>query len=308
MGSILVMVYCFAGGIRASIWTDAAQSFVMVAAMALLLVMGTQALGGFDAVVADMSVIDGFLDLFPRDLVLPGLAGGVLFALSWMFAGLSVIGQPHIMVRFMALSDAGLMRRARIWYYLWYTGFYALATGVGMLSRVYISDPGNFDAELALPTMAIEILPPLLVGLVLAGIFAATLSTADSLILSSSAAITHDLLPQRVERPLLIKAATLGVTMFALAWALWNEQSVFSLVVLSWSGMASSFAPLLLVLVMGGKPSQGLSIAMVVGGLLTALLWRYKDLHELVYEGMPGILAGLLIYGVGCLLLNSRKN
>jgi Na+/pantothenate symporter len=72
--------------------------------------------------------------------------------------------------------------------------------------------------------------------------------------------------------------------------------------------MASSFAPLLLVLVMGGKPSQGLSIAMVVGGLLTALLWRYKDLHELVYEGMPGILAGLLIYGVGCLLLNSRKN
>jgi SSS family transporter len=308
MGSILVMVYCFAGGIRASIWTDAAQSFVMVAAMALLLVMGTQALGGFDAVVADMSVIDGFLDLFPRDLVLPGLAGGGLFALSWMFAGLSVIGQPHIMVRFMALSDAGLMRRARIWYYLWYTGFYALATGVGMLSRVYISDPGNFDAELALPTMAIEILPPLMVGLVLAGIFAATLSTADSLILSSSAAITHDLLPHRVERPLLIKAATLGVTLFALAWALWNEQSVFSLVVLSWSGMASSFAPLLLVLVMGGKPSQGLSITMVIGGLLTALLWRYKGLHELVYEGMPGIMAGLLIYGVGRLLLKSRKN
>lgn len=299
MGSILVMVYCFAGGIRASIWTDAAQSFVMVAAMSVLLVMGVQALGGTNAVLGEMRAVDGFLNWFPSDLAVPGIAGGVLFALSWMFAGLSVIGQPHIMVRFMSLSDGGLMRRARAWYYLWFTGFYLLATGVGMLSRVYLSDPGAFDAELALPTMAIEILPPVLVGLVLAGIFAATLSTADSLILSCSAAVTHDLLPHRVERPLLIKVATLGVTLFALGWALFNEQSVFNLVVMAWSGMASSFAPLLLVLVLGARPGQRLSIVMMLGGLATALVWRFYGFEAVAYEGMPGILAGLLIYLIG---------
>ncbi|MFT5604597.1 MAG: sodium/proline symporter [Paracoccaceae bacterium] len=299
MGSILVMVYCFAGGIRASIWTDAAQSFVMVAAMAVLLMMGVQSLGGYSAVVNEMREVEGFLNLFPRDLALPGLAGGVLFALSWMFAGLSVIGQPHIMVRFMSLSDGGSMRRARAWYYLWFTGFYLLATGVGLLSRVYLSDPGSFDAELALPTMAMEILPPVLVGLVLAGIFAATLSTADSVILSCSAALTHDLLPGRVERTVLIKLATLGVTVIALAWALINQQSVFNLVIMAWSGMASSFAPLLLVLVLGGKPSQRLSIVMMLGGLITALVWRYYGYHAIVYEGMPGILAGLLIFLLG---------
>ncbi len=299
MGSILVAVYCFAGGIRASIWTDAAQSFVMVAAMAVLLVMGVQSLGGYGAVVGEMREVEGFLNLFPQDLALPGLAGGLLFALSWMFAGLSVIGQPHIMVRFMSLSDKGSMRRARAWYYLWFTGFYLLATGVGLLSRVYLSDPGSFDAELALPTMAMEILPPVLVGLVLAGIFAATLSTADSVILSCSAALTHDLLPGRIERTWLIKLATLAVTATALAWALLNQQSVFNLVIMAWSGMASSFAPLLLVLVTGGKPSQKLSIVMMLGGLITALVWRYLGYQAIVYEGMPGILAGLLIYLLG---------
>lgn len=296
MGSILVMIYCFAGGIRASIWTDAAQSMVMVLAMAILLVVGVHSLGGYSAALGEMRAIDGFLNWFPRDLAVPGIAGGLLFALSWLFAGLSVIGQPHIMVRFMTLSDGGLMRRARLWYYLWYLGFYSLATGVGMLSRIYLSDSSAFDAELALPTMAMEILPPVLVGLVLAGIFAATLSTADSLILGCSAAVTHDILPHNIERPLLIKAATLAVTVIALAWALINKQSVFGLVVMAWSGMASSFAPLLLVMVMGARPSQGLSIVMMFGGLLTALLWRFFGFEAVAYEGMPGILVGLLIF------------
>ena len=97
------------------------------------------------------------------------------------------------------------------------------------------------------------------------------------------------------------------MTLLALAWALWNKQSVFSLVVLAWSGMASSFAPLLLVLVMGARPNQKLSIIMVAGGLLTALLWRAAGLHDFVYEGMLGILAGLLIFLAGRGLLGLQK-
>jgi len=300
IGAIMVASYCFAGGIRASIWTDAAQSTVMIIAMGLLFFVAVHELGGINQTIHSLEAVEGFLDWFPKDLALPGMAGGVLFAVSWLFAGLSVIGQPHVMVRFMALKNVSTMRQARTWYYLWFTAFYCLATGVGMLSRIYLTDTGHFDAELALPTMALELFPPIFVGLILAGIFAATMSTADSLILSCSAAITHDLLPHKIERPLLIKLTTIAITGGALLLALSNNQSVFSLVILAWSALASAFAPLLIVLCMGRKPTQPTSITAVIIGLLTALLWRYLGWHDMVYEGLPGIVAGL----VYLLLLN----
>jgi len=305
IGAILVAVYCIAGGIRASIWTDAAQSVVMIVAMAILLFIATSSLGGIDASISQMSAVDGFLDWFPKDLALPGLAGGVLFAISWAFAGFSVIGQPHIMVRFMTLANNQDMNKARLWYYLWFSAFYAMATGVGLLSRIYLANDGSFDAELALPTMALELLPPVFVGLVLAGIFAATMSTADSLVLSCSAAITHDLLPHKVENTFLLKMATLLITLAALIWALVNGQSVFSLVILAWSGLASAFAPLLIVLSLGGKPSQKLSILAVLTGLSVAMIWRYLGWHSTVYEGMAGIIAGLIILSLS--LLTNKK-
>ncbi|MDH3342424.1 MAG: sodium/proline symporter [Gammaproteobacteria bacterium] len=306
IGAVLVALYCIAGGIRASIWTDAAQSVVMIVAMGMLLFIAVKSLGGIEASISEMSAVDGFLDWFPKDLALPGIAGGVLFAVSWAFAGFSVIGQPHIMVRFMTLDNNQKMNQARLWYYLWFTAFYAMATGVGMLSRIYLSNDGSFDAELALPTMALELLSPVFVGLVLAGIFAATMSTADSLVLSCSAAITHDLLPHKVENTFLLKATTLFIALAALLWALLNSQSVFSLVILAWSGLASAFAPLLIVLSLGGKPGQKVSVLAVISGLSVAMLWRYIGWHNTAYEGMAGIIVGLIILSLP-LMMNTKS-
>lgn len=306
LGAVLVVAYCFAGGIRASIWTDGAQSVVMILAMGLMLVVGTLSFGGVNGAITEMSKVNGFLDWFPKDLVLPGLAGGILFAVGWAFAGVSVVGQPHIMVRFMALSETGKMRIARLWYYVWFVMFYAMSTGVGMLSRIYLKDPGAFDSELALPTMALELLPPYLVGLVLAGVFAATISTADSLVLSCSSALTHDLLPQKIESTWLLKTGTGLVTLAALAWAMFNQQSVFSLVIMAWSGLASAFSPLLIYLAMGGKPSRIPTILAIFTGLSVALIWRFLGWHEAIYEGMPGILAGLLVLFSSDLIVKFR--
>ncbi|PCO05663.1 sodium/proline symporter [Microbulbifer flavimaris] len=298
IGGIIVAAYCLAGGIRASIWTDAAQSIVMIVAMGTLLVVATQSVGGIGAAVQSMSQVDGFLDWYPDNMLLPGLAGGVLFAVGWLFAGLSVIGQPHVMVRFMALESHHRMIHARIWYYLWFTAFYFMATGVGMLARIMLTDAGSFDAELALPMMAMELLSPVMVGLILAGVFAATMSTADSLVLSCSAAITHDIHPQRTEKTWVLKLTTVAITAAAVVWALVNQQSVFSLVVMSWSSLASAFAPVLIVLALGGRPTQRVYILMSLVGLAVALLWRWVGWHSHIYEGMPGILAGLAVYGI----------
>lgn len=305
MGSVLVGLYCFAGGIRASIWTDAVQSFVMIVSMGLLLVIAVDSLGGGEAALQQMNEIDGFMNLFPDDLVVPGLVGGVIFAMSWLFAGFSVIGQPHIMVRFMALQNVSQMKSARTWYYLWFVLFYCSATAVGMLSRLFIADTGSFDAELALPTMAQQLMPPLLVGVILAGIFSATMSTADSLILSCSSAITHDLLPSRVEKTWLLKLTTLLITLVALVIALGNQQSVFNLVIMSWSGLASAFAPLLIVLSLNMKPSHHVSMLAVVTGFTVALLWRLAGFHTAVYEGLPGMVSGLLVFFISGYILKT---
>ena len=302
IGGVIVAAYCLAGGIRASIWTDAAQSVVMIVAMATLLLVATQSVGGLGAAWAEMGKVEGFLNWYPEDMLLPGLAGGIVFAIGWLFAGLSVIGQPHVMVRFMALQDENRMLHARCWYYLWFTAFYFMATGVGMLARIMLTDAGSFDAELALPMMAMELLSPAFVGLILAGVFAATMSTADSLVLSCSAAVTHDLLPHRITQTWMLKLATLLITLAAVAWALVNQQSVFSLVVMSWSSLASAFAPLLIVLALGGRPSQRVCIAMSLIGLAVALVWRWVGWHAHIYEGMPGILAGLTVFGASRLL------
>lgn len=298
LSAAIVVLYCLAGGIRASIWTDAAQSLVMLGAMAVLLVAAVAGLGGPVETWRALDAVPGYLDWFPPDLLLPGGAGMALFVLGWLFAGVSVIGQPHIVVRFMAIDRPGSLWRARAYYYAFFTVFYAMATGVGLLSRLYLPELGALDPELALPTMASALLPPALVGLMLAGIFAATMSTADSLILSCSAAVTHDLAPRRLERTAEIRAATVGVTALALAIALAQNQSVFSLVILAWSVLGSAFGPLLLIQACGRRVGEVHALVMLLAGAGTAIAWRALGLHGDVYEGMPGILAGFAVYAV----------
>ena len=288
--AIMVLAYSMAGGIRASIWTDVAQSIVMLGAMSLLFVAGVLGLGGWDAVIAAWRAVPGYFDVIPPDMVMPGIAGLVLFVVGWMFAGLSVIGQPHVMVRFMALDKPESMRSARVWYYSFFTIFYALATGVGMLSRLYLPELGALDPELALPTLAVELLPPVLVG-----IFSATMSTADSLVLSCSAAITHDLARDRLEKPWMLKVTTAGVTGLALFIALRGSSSVFDLVILSWSTLAVAFGPLLTLLAFGRRVNEVTAVVMTVVGVCVALAWRQAGLHGMIYEGMPGMLAGVLV-------------
>ncbi len=296
MVAAMVLLYSIVGGIRASIWTDGAQSITMMIAMTILLIAAFAGVGGVSGAIELWRAIPGFLDPFPDDLLFPGALGMGLFILGWLFAGFSVVGQPHVMVRFMALDHDRNMGRARAWYYSYFTIFYLLATGVGMLSRLYLPDLADIDPELALPMMAVELLPPVLVGLILAGIFAATMSTADSLVLSCSAAFTHDLAPQRLETTVMLKTATAVSILIALGLALSGNQSVFALVILAWSTLAAAFAPLLTLYALRRRVSEPVAIIMLVLGVSIALFWRFGlGWHESIYEGLPGILVPLIL-------------
>ncbi len=299
IGTVIVLLYSFAGGIRASIWTDAAQSIVMFVAMAMMLYITLDTLGGFSGVGDRLMQIDSsYLSLVPQNLSQGPLFGGLAFFLGWLFAGYGVAGQPHIMVRFMTMDRPENMNRVRIYYYSWFTLFYGMTIGVGLAARVLLPEVESFDAELALPTLARELLPPVLVGMVLAGIFAATISTADSLILSCAASLTRDFHRQKVDHYLITKGGTVLISLLALTIALLSDKSVFALVLDAWGVLGAGFAPLLTVYALGRRPTQAVAIAMVLGGIATVYAWPLL-MPEMIYAIAPGITSGFVIYFIG---------
>ncbi|RZS37236.1 SSS family solute:Na+ symporter/sodium/proline symporter [Limnobacter thiooxidans] len=299
MVALVVIAYSIAGGMRASIWTDAAQSLLMVVSMVVLLWATVSHLGGTEAVLQQAAAIPGFLDAKPSGLELTGWPGPVAFVVGWMFAGAAALGQPHIVSRFLALQHTRQMNRVRLWYYSYYLLFYCFATTVGLLSRLYFGDHTGFDPEMALPHMARELLPPWLAGLMLAGIFAATMSTADSLVLSCSSALTQDLPKTPSEQRWLLKAATALVTVFALLIGLVSEQSVFSLVVWAWGTLGAAFVPVLIWKVCGAQLSSVSMLCMSVTGVSVTVAWKFYGFPDTVYEGAVGMSVALAL---GCFL------
>ena len=298
MGSIIVFLYCLAGGIRASIWTDVAQSVVMICAMGLLFFVSVRQVGGFEQYLIKLDAVSpGFLSFKPTNLALDGSIGIFLFIMGWMFSGFGTVGQPHIMVRFMAVDDPKHMTQTRLYYFLWYIVFNVLTLGVGLAARLILSESGSFDAELALPLMSQGLLPEILIGVVLAGIFAATMSTADSQILSCSAAFTRDIIPRK-ESLLVTKMTTGMVTIAALLVALFGSKNVFDLVIIAWAVLAAAFGPLLIVYALKKRVSETTGIGMMVVGMSVTLLWRGLGFEGIMYEAAPGMIMGFLVWWV----------
>ena len=297
LGAVIVVAYCFSGGIRASIWTDALQSVLMMVAMIILLVIALVSCGGFDGLWQQLGAIDpALIDPIPQGLQY----GFGLFMLSWLIAGVGVVGQPHIMIRAMVIDDASKIGLTRNIYAVSYIVFSTAAVLVGLSARVLLPNLINGgDPELALPQMAIALLPAILVGVILAGIFSAVVSTADSQILSCSAALTQDLFPGMGRSYKLIKIGTLIVTAIILAIALASNKNMFALGVFAWSALASGLAPLLILRVWQSPVSATVGVTMMLVGLATAAVWNgVLQLSGSIYEVLPGMLAGFVVYGI----------
>jgi sodium/proline symporter len=307
IGAVIVLLYCLSGGIRASIWTDAAQSFVMIVAMFLLVIFSINATGGYDAFVAQLNDISpSYLNIFPlSESGMNPIITSILFVTGWVFAGFGVAGQPHIMVRFMVMNKARDMAKVRYYYYSWFSIFSILTVLVGLSARILIPEIG-FDAELALPMLSMQLLPQALVGLVLAGLFAATMSTADSQILSCCASLTNDFGNSNKSSYLVTKLGTVLVVSIALVVALNGGDNVFNLVLVAWSVLACAFAPLIVVYSLGGKPSENLAIMMMAAGIGTVFYWKHLGFGDIIYEVAPGIISALLVYLISKLIKSSK--
>lgn len=294
VGAVIVVIYCFAGGIRASIWTDVAQSVNMIVAIWLLFVLALYEVGGFGELWAQLEAIDPqLIRLSPPD---PKFGLG-LFIFGWFGAGIGVVGQPHIMVRAMSIRSGREIAKARDIYLIWYLLFTFACYGVALACRILIPDVGAFDAELALPTLAMEYLPGVLVGVILAGLFSATMSTADSQVLVCSAALTQDLFSSWSESYTKSKVSTLLVAAAVLGIALFASQNVFALVTLAWGALGASLGPLLVVRAMKWPINPPAAVGMMLAGLAGVVVWgSILSYGNDLFEIMPGIALSFAVY------------
>ena len=292
IGFILVVAYCYAGGIRASIWTDAAQSCVMLIGSTILCWISIQEVGGFSGLKDGLNQQDSALTNFlPPDLMF----GLTLWIAAFFLGGLSVAGQPQVVSRVMTLGDDNDRKEAMIWFFVWQTPFIVLMLIIGLASRVLFTE-SDFDAELGLPMMAMETMPAIGVGMILASIFAATMSTADSQVLACTAAITDDIKPEWNQDHKTTKQVTIAVAAFATLISIGGlyvpgGDSVFQLVVFAVYGLGGVFVPLLIIRWTGYKPDTTHSISMMVAAFSGVFIWTLLgfDGADGVFPSVPGM-------------------
>lgn len=309
----IVILYSFAGGIRATIWTDAAQSLVMIISMVMILVMAWLTIGGPSALFGNLQEQDpGLVSLFPANLEF----GLLFYLLGMMSGGFGSMGQPQIMVRFMAIESVKAIKKARIWYFIWFVPFFAASVGVGLYSRAIlpnlpdrqiaqgITDP----TELALPLITLEMLPAFFVGISLAGLFAATMSTADSQVIVCSGSVTQDVQPRWKDSYIASKVATISVAVLALTIALYAPEGVFGLVLIAWSALAASLGSVLLLRIFHLPFSTRTAVTMMITGFGTVVAWHVSPFNDDIFKLLPGLAAAFGVYGLSRIPSLVRKN
>jgi len=299
IGFVLVVAYCYAGGIRASIWTDAAQSSVMIIGSSLLCYVAMQEVGGISGLHEGLESQNANLtSMVPADLNF----GVSLWIFAFFLGGLSVAGQPQVVSRVMTLATDQDRKTAMLWFFAWQTPFLLIMVIIGLASRVVFTG-ADFDPELGLPMLAMETLGPFWVGLILASIFAATMSTADSQVLACTAAFTDDVMPQISQDHKKTKIVTLVIAAFATAISIFGlyvpgGDSVFALVVLAVYGLGSIFVPILIIRWAGYEPDTNHTMAMMLAALFTVILWSVSGFGDDIFPSVPGMGAAFITHFV----------
>jgi sodium/proline symporter len=299
LGAGMVVVYTTLGGFRAVAWTDVLQATLMISAVTILPVVLIAQVGGPESVWARLKAMDpsgGLTDPFG------GAAGMSLlgFFALWLGIPLGNMGQPHILVRFMATRDEAALRRGALISTGWMLVLFVGAVLLGIAARAYYGELA--DPEKALPTAAVDLLPGWLAGMMIAAVLAAVCSTADSQLLVCASSISHDFW-QRIwgetegERAVLMthRVTVLGIGTLASLIALSESRLVFHFVLYAWAGLGAAFGPaLILGLLWKRVTAWGLAAGMATG-FLTAVLWvEIPTLKGLGYELGPAFAVALV--------------
>ena len=290
ISAIVIIIYTTLGGFLAASTTDFIQSIVMTIALAVVLIFGTVKAGGLGNVIDNARSLEGYWSLAATHSADGASSYGVLTTISTMSWGLGYFGMPHILLRFMAIEDHHKLKLSRRIASVWVV----IAMGAAILIGVVGSAMTKAGALEQLPdgeTIIVDIakiisshgVPAAVVaGVILAGILASTMSTADSQLLAASSSISEDILKHTFNIKLSDKAGIIlarctlliiGVIGVIVAWD--PNGSVFKIVSFAWAGFGAAFAPAMIFGMFWRRTNKwGVLAGMISGGAMV-FIWEY---------------------------------
>ena len=292
IGFGIVVMYIFSGGFLAVAWSDFFQGSLMFVGLLLLPVVAYFSLSG------DASIIEGLRNIDPALLNIWGSGGLTLMnfvaVLGLLSIGIGFMGSPQVYVRFIAIKNEAEIEKGK-----WVALFYTLLTDsaavmIGILGRYMLTQAGDNPemilgnaAENVLALVLGQVMPTLIIGVYIAAVLSAVMSTVDSLLVVASSAVTRDfyqqiLHPNIDERKLmgLSKKVTLTLAILALGVALAVSvlsptRTVFWFVIFGWSGIAATFCPVIILSIFWKGFTEKGAIASMVTGFLCIPFFKF---------------------------------
>lgn len=301
----VVAVYTVFGGFLGVSMTDLAQGSIMLIALVLVPWVVFDTLGGVTEVTETIRQLDPqYISWFGNTSAI-----AIISALAW---GLGYFGQPHIIVRFMAIRSVRDIKVARrigmSWMFVTITG--AAATGLVGIAYFAQSDMALSDPETIFIVFSQILFHPLISGFLLAAILAAIMSTISSQLLVTSSSLTEDLYKTFFRRDatqkelvFLGRLSVVAVTVVAIILAYDRDSSILSLVSNAWAGFGAAFGPLILFSLFWKRMTNAGALAGMISGAVTVLIWIYLPvvidgettrLSSIIYEIVPGFIISTL--------------
>ena len=318
VGGIVVVLYTVMGGFMAVSFTDLIQSIFMTIALIVIVCFGVQQAGGLDTVIDNASALPGYLNMTQGYDAASGTAASfstlsIISTLAW---GLGYFGMPHILLRFMAIREEKELNQSRRIATIWVVISMFIAVCIGVIGySVSAAGKVPFLATSAeSETIIIKladlmsqhgVLLAVMAGIILSGILAATMSTADSQLLAAASSVSQDLMQhsfgmkmnQRTTM-LAARATVIGIALIGMVLAWDPNSSVFRVVSFAWAGFGAAFGPVMLFSLFWKRANkQGALAGMITGGAVV-FIWKYLIAPMggawAIYELLPAFLAACI--------------
>ena len=320
VGAAIIVLYTILGGFLAVSTTDLIQSIVMTIALAVMVFYGTYLAGGWGAVADNAKSLSGYLSLNSlHDVATGGSSSyGVLTICSTLAWGLGYFGMPHIILRFMAIRDEKEIKTSRRIASVWVVISMSVAILIGIIGNA-VSKAGKvetFTKSSESETIIIKLadllskngfMAAIVAGLVLAGILACTMSTADSQLLTAGSAISKNFfqdfcrIKMKDSTSTIIARVVIGVVAVAAVVLAWNpDSSVFTIVSFAWAGFGGAFGAVMLFSLFWKRMNFAGALAGMISGGAMVFIWKFiirvqfaKTILN-IYELLPAFITSCL--------------
>nr|WP_307256198.1 sodium/proline symporter [Oikeobacillus pervagus] len=285
---IIVIILSYTGGFVSVVWTDMIQSIMMLITLVVLPIIAL-----YQIYTNDLSISHALSTSSPgMDSWTGGLTGFALGLLlfnnfAWFFGFLG--GQPQLSARFMALKNKKEAKTGSTVAIIWTLLAYSGAFMIGITALTLYQDQSFADVETILPFMLMDLVPPWIAGLLLAGILAAIISTADSQLLVITSSISEDIIRNalgiKVTEKQLVKISRLTIIVagiVGLIIALTSESLVYLVVSWAWAGVGCTLSPAI-ILAFTWKRYSGIGVtATIISGFVSTIIWISSPLEAII--------------------------